>query len=184
MCIRDSLFYIYIEVVRSTLLKILLSLPLGETGPFNESAWFEVGNWRFYQPRAKKTPKSRTYPLIILYQSVTIRPKWCTTLKVWGWTQEQNFHGIGVPGGRFFKFFKIRGVSTAQTLLGRFRGVRGNLVLASLLHLHWSGAKHSPENSFKSALRGNWVFQRVCMVRGINWRFYQRKARKMTKMRT
>ena len=98
------LFYIYIEVVRSTLLKILLSLPFGESGPFNESAWFEVGNWRFYQPRARKTPKSRTYPLIILYQSVTIRPKWCTTLKLWGWTQEQNFHGIGVPGGRFFNF--------------------------------------------------------------------------------
>ena len=36
------LFCIYIEVVRSTLLKIPLSLPFGKSGPFNESAWFEV----------------------------------------------------------------------------------------------------------------------------------------------
>ena len=34
-----------------------------------------------------------------------------------------------------FSIFKIWGVSEAQALLGRFRGVRGNLVLASLLHL-------------------------------------------------
>ena len=38
------IFYIPIEVVRSTLLKIPLSLPFGESWPFNESAWFEVAN--------------------------------------------------------------------------------------------------------------------------------------------
>ena len=38
------LFCIYIEVVRSTLLKIPLSLPFGECAPFNESAWFQVAN--------------------------------------------------------------------------------------------------------------------------------------------
>ena len=112
------LFYIYIEVVRSTLLKIPLSLPFGESGPFNESAWFEVANWSFYQPRARKTLKSRTYALIILYQSVTIRPPWCTTLKLWGWTQEQNFHGIGVPGGRFFNFQNL-GCVSAPSIAGK-----------------------------------------------------------------
>ena len=38
------LFCIYIEVVRSTLLKIPLSLPFGKSGLFNESAWFEGAN--------------------------------------------------------------------------------------------------------------------------------------------
>ena len=83
-----------------------------------------------------------------------------------------------------FLIFKIWGVAGSQALLGRSRGVRSNLVLASLLHLHWSGAKHSPENSFKSALRGIWALQRVCMVRGRNLKIYQARARKTPKSRT
>ena len=75
-------------------------------------------NLKIYQARARKTPKSRTYALIILYQSVTIRPKWCTTLKLWGWTQEQNFHGIGVPGGRFFNFQNL-GCGRVPSIAGK-----------------------------------------------------------------
>ena len=112
------LFCIYIEVVRSTLLKIPLSLPFGESEPFNESAWFRVANWRFYQRKARKMTKSRTYPLIILYSSVTMRPKWGTILKLWSWTQEQDFHGIGVPGGRFFNFQNL-GCVSAPSIAGK-----------------------------------------------------------------
>ena len=112
------LWCIYIEVVRSTLLKIPLSLPFGESGPFNESAWFEVASGRFYQRSAREMVKSRTYALIILYSSVTMRPKWGTTLQLWGWKQEQNFHGIGVPGRQFFNFQNL-GCVSAPSIAGK-----------------------------------------------------------------
>ena len=77
--------------------------------------------------------------------------------------------------------FKIWGVSAPQALLGSFRGVRSNLFLASLVHLHCSGAKHFAENSLKSALRGIWALQRVCVVRGSKLKILSTKGKENDK---
>ena len=110
--------WIHTEVVRSTLLKIRLSLPFGESGPFNDSVWFDVENLRFYRGRVSTIEQSRTYPFFILYRRVLIRPRAWTILRSRGWTQEQNFHGIGVPGGRFFNFQNL-GCVRAPSIAGK-----------------------------------------------------------------